>query len=179
MFFVLVLADSVYASENDLNLDLTKATITYEDYEIIVGSFGNDPEIAKQIEESLTSVTSEEQSLVTPVDQSLITPFKTVTGAGGKVTIDAGTSGRIIYWSVTPATSWPWIFTGDIQLRYYSGYKRDAAIVGAGGLGSSASGYVTMKKNNGGIATLVGTAYSTDNKNYKVMPGASVPFRAN
>lgn len=178
-FLSLILAHSVYASEekDDLNLDLSKAEIIYEDDEIKVGSFGNDPEIAKKIEESPTSVTVEES--VCSGGQGQITPFKTVIGPGGKVTIDAGTSGRIIYWSVKPSTKWPWVFDGNIHLRYYSGFKRNAPLSGFGGLGSTYSSYVEMKRNKGGEATLTGTVYSTNNKYYKVMPGASVHFRYN
>lgn len=117
VMFSFILTDSVYASENDndLNLDLSKSEIIYQDDEITVGSFGNDPEIAKKIEESKTSVTStENENNSKEQNESGITPFKTVTGPGGKVTIDAGTSGRIIYWSVKPATAWPWVFAGSI-----------------------------------------------------------------
>jgi len=168
-FFTLILVDSVSANDNDLNLDLSKAEIVYQDDDITIGYFGNDPEIAKQIEESSTSVSSVEEP-------SLITPFQTVTGPGGKVTIDAGDNGRVIYWSVKPATAWPWAFTGEIQLRYYSGFKRDAAIFGTGGLGLSASGFVSMNENNGGIAHLKGTAFAIEGSQFKVLPGASTPF---
>ena len=172
----MVFAESTYAKENDdLGLDLSKAEITYQDDEITVGHWGNDPEIAKKIEESSTSVTAIEE-LSSTEEVPLFKPTKTVTGPGGKVTIDAGNSGRIIYWSVKPATAWPWTFEGHIALRYYSGYKRNAPIFGLGALGMSDSGYVTMNKNNGGTATLKGTAYSLDNSKFKVLPGASVPF---
>jgi len=52
VMFSFILTDSVYASENDndLNLDLSKSEIIYQDDEITVGSFGNDPEIAKKTE---------------------------------------------------------------------------------------------------------------------------------
>ena len=50
VMFSFILTDSVYASENDndLNLDLSKSEIIYQDDEITVGSFGNDPEIADE-----------------------------------------------------------------------------------------------------------------------------------
>lgn len=42
----MVFAESTYAKENDdLGLDLSKAEITYQDDEITVGHWGNDPEI--------------------------------------------------------------------------------------------------------------------------------------
>ncbi|MDA2113616.1 hypothetical protein PDN13_31935 [Bacillus cereus] len=166
--FSLTLADFTYASENtsnDLNLDLSNSKIIYQDEEITVGSFGNDPDIAKKIEESPTSVTNFEA-----------VPYLTATGPGGKATLDAGANGRTIYWSVKPATSWPWTFKGNIGLRYYSGFKRDVTILGAGALGSSDSGYVYMNPNNGGRASLTGTAYAVNNSYYKVMPGVSVGF---
>ncbi|GIN78695.1 MULTISPECIES: hypothetical protein [Bacillus] len=170
-FLSLSFANSIYADEiDDLDLDLSKAEITYQDDEITVGYWGNDPEIAKKIEKSPTSVSSTEVP-------HLITPAKTVTGPGGKVTIDAGNSGQIIYWTVKPNTAWPWVFGGRIELRYYSGFKRNAFIKGSGGLGFSASGYVTMNKNNGGIATLKGTAAALNNSKFTVLPGASIPFK--
>ncbi|MDA1771364.1 hypothetical protein PDJ95_08155 [Bacillus cereus] len=48
-----------------------------------------------------------------------------------------------------------------------------------GALGSTLSGSVSMNKNNGGYATLTGTAYSTDWKYYKVIPGVDTSFRPN
>jgi len=164
----LSLADTIYADEIT-DSDLQKAEITYQDDEITVGRWGNDPEILKKIEESPTSVTVTEES-------SLIQPAKTVIGPGGKVTIDAASNGRRIYWTVKPNTSWPWWFIGEIRLRYYSGYKRNQHIEGVGALGGSDGGYISMNKNNGGIATLKGTAYSMNNSKFTVMPGASVPF---
>lgn len=172
-FLYFNLSDSVFASEDDdgMYIDMSNAEITYQDDEITVWSFGNDPEIIKQIEDSPTSISSEEV-----IESGQIIPFLTATGPGGKVTLDPGSNGRYIYWSVKPSTAWPWTFAGEIQLRYYSGFKRDAPIWGSGGLGLSTGGLISMNKNNGGKATLKGTAYATNGNKYKVVPNATVGF---
>ncbi|WKB36750.1 hypothetical protein QS257_07265 [Terrilactibacillus sp. S3-3] len=106
-------------------------------------------------------------------------PLSSITGSGGRASIVAGNSGRIVYWSVKPATLWPYSFSGVVKLRYYSGFKRDAPIGGMGALGSSLSGSVTMHKNNGGVAYLSGTAYAISGHAYVVLPGVHTTFRPN
>lgn len=61
-------------------------------------------------------------------------------------------------------------------MRYYSGYKRDAHISGYGAIGSQSSGMITMNKNNGGTARLVGIAAAANNKYYTTMPNISIAF---
>lgn len=160
VFFSFLLASPTLASETDLQLeDLSElGEITYQDDEITVRNFGNDPVIADII---ANSVTSEQQGVV---------------GPGGKSSITAGNTGRILYWSVTPNTLWPYSFDGYVKLRYYSGFKRDAPIGGWGAIGSSVSGTVTMNKNNGGYATLTGTAYSMDYVKRTVLPGVGTSY---
>lgn len=144
VFISMFLVNTASASENDgIDFDLSNAEITYQDDEITVISFGNDPEIAKQIQEYSGADNSQ-----------LIQPLVSQSGPGGFAKIEAYDTGRAIFWTVKPATAWPWIFNGKIELRYHSGFKRDAWITGSGPLGLSTSGMVTMNKNNGGYATL-------------------------
>lgn len=178
MLFSLVLVTPALANEDPDQVleDLSqKGEIIYQDEEITVRSFGNDPEIAEAISNHPNSVSSFEPNLN---NKDVIMPMGAV-GTGGWSNITAGDSGRIVYWSVKPATLWPYHFEGLVKLRYYSGYKRDAPIGGMGALGSTLSGSVTMNKNNGGIAYLSGTAYSLTFDKYTVLPGVSAAFRAN
>lgn len=179
MLFSLVLSAPAFASEKtdeDLEkLTEDKGVIIYMDDEITVRSFGNDTEIAEAISEHPNSVRSYESNAN---NENTITPFGAV-GSGGWADITAGNSGRIVYWSVKPATLWPYHFEGYVKLRYHSGVKRDAPIGGFGAIGSTLSGSVTMNKNNGGVAYLTGKAYSVTFDEYKVLPGVNVSFRAN
>ncbi|WJQ05503.1 hypothetical protein QT236_17945 (plasmid) [Geobacillus stearothermophilus] len=119
------------------------------------------------------------QLVVKSRENNIIIPFSSVTGPGGRASIVAGDSGRIVYWSVKPATAWPYNFVGLVKLRYYSGFKRDVPVGGMGALGSTVSGAVTMNKNNGGVAYLSGTAYALTGDRYRVLPGVSTTFRPN
>lgn len=164
MFFGLLIADPTAASASEDLSDLNEVgEIIYQDEEITVRELGNDPEIAERIE---NHADAEEEILVSPF----------ATGPGGKAVISAGDSGRIIYWTIRPNTAWPYNFTGKVALRYHSGFKRDAPIGGMGMLGSSVSGSVSMNKNNGGYATLSGTAFSLDGKKRSVLPGVGTSF---
>lgn len=171
---ILVAPTSAFASETsekaDQELEIlteNKGEIIYKDDEITVRSFGNDTEIAESISNHPNNVRS-----------NAVTPFG-ASGSGGWADISAGDSGRIVYWSVKPATLWPYHFEGYVKLRYHSGFKRDAPISGFGAIGSTLSGSVTMNKNNGGVAYLTGTAYSLTFDKYKVLPGVNCSFRAN
>ncbi|MGX9952357.1 hypothetical protein ACS9SB_0020340 [Bacillus subtilis] len=168
VLFSLFLAVPAFASEEPQNLnDLSNlGEIIYEDDEITVRDFGNDPVISNIITEDPNSVIAEENAGIKPQ----------VVGPGGRAVVTAGDYGRTIYWTVRPNTLWPYHFEGKVKLRYYSGFKRDAPVGGMGALGSSLSGAVHMKKNNGGYATLTGTAYSLDFSKYKVLPGAGTSF---
>lgn len=182
MLFSLILVTPTFASEvseKDQELETlteNKGEIIYQDDEITVRSFGNDPEIADAIFNHPDSVVGDNS---VGVNENDIMPFASVTGPGGRASIVAGTSGRIVYWSVKPATLWPYSFTGLVKLRYYSGFKRDVPIGGLGAIGSTVSGEVTMNKNNGGVAYLSGTAYSLKGDKYTVLPGVHESFRAN
>lgn len=178
--FSLVLVTPVFASETDdqkLEMLNTTGEIIYQDEEITVRSFGNDEEIANTILNHPESVSINDN---TPIinDKNPIM-YSSATGPGGRASIVASNSGRSLYWSVKPATKWPYQFNGNVALNYHSGYKRNQTVGGMGALGSTLSGGVTMNKNNGGYANLTGTAYSLDMKYYKVMPGVSTSFRAN
>lgn len=162
-------ADEAFESELEKLKEI--GTVTYEDDEITVWDLGNDKEISDFILNHPDSIVSN--------TEPRITPFSSATGPGGYSSIYAGDSGRIVYWSVRPATAWPYNFEGLVKLRYYSGFSRDAVIGGLGALGSTVSGAVTMNKNNGGVAYLSGSAYSLDFKKYKVIPGVQTTFRAN
>lgn len=160
-FFMVIVASPVLASENDsLESLLELGTITYQDDEITVINLGNDPEIADLIAGQQNSFE--------------IQPF--ATGSGGSASITAGDNGRILYWTVKPNSLWPYIFQGNVNLAYYSGYKRNAPIGGDGLLGMPLSGFVTMKKNKGGYATLSGTAYSMDFSKRTVLPGTGTAY---
>lgn len=180
IFFSLVLVTPAFANEKD-DQELEKLSqtgeIIYEDDEITVISFGDDPEISDAIFNHPNSVVVNESEISS--ENNIIMPFSSVTGPGGRASIVAGDSGRIVYWSVKPATAWPYNFVGLVKLRYYSGFKRDVPVGGMGALGSTVSGAVTMNKNNGGVAYLSGTAYALTGDRYRVLPGVSTTFRPN
>ncbi|MEK4671549.1 hypothetical protein [Niallia sp. FSL R7-0271] len=164
-----IIADRTFASENDIQLEdlTTQGEIIYQDEEITVRDFGNDPDIANLIKEEPNSVTANTNNTGIGIQ---------AVGPGGSANVTAATNGRTIYYTVRPATLWPYHFSGVIKLRYYSGFKRDATIGGMGAAGSSVSGAVSMNKNNGGYATLSGKAYSLDGDEYKVLPGVGVAY---
>lgn len=168
VFFSLFLVVPAFASEKPQNLeDLSNiGEIVYQDDEITVRDLGDDPVISNIITEDPNSVIAEENAGIKPQ----------VVGPGGRAVVTAGDYGRTIYWTVRPNTLWPYHFEGKVKLRYYSGFKRDAIVGGMGGLGSSVSGAVHMNKNNGGYASLSGTAYSLDFSKYRVLPGAGTSF---
>lgn len=103
-------------------------------------------------------------------------PFKTITGPGGVVTINTSNDNRRIYWTVKPANSWPYVFTGNMRLNYFSGYTRNAPLTGSGSASRRASGYVQMNPHGGGTATMTGTGYATNLKVHRVMPHATLPY---
>jgi hypothetical protein len=125
---------------------------------------------------SLNLTSSTPWNPITYTDPQIATPNATATGRGGVAKINAGNSRRIIYWSVTPNTAWVYNFIGKISLNYYSGYRRDVALGGFGGLGSTVSGSITMNKNNGGYAQLSGRAVSITGKQYFVLPGVGTSY---
>ncbi|OVE34143.1 hypothetical protein CCZ20_28075 [Priestia aryabhattai] len=171
MLFSLILVTPTFASETDdqkLEELAQKGEIVYQDDEVTVRSFGEDEEIANAIYNHPDSVS-----------ETLFSPFSSSTGPGGRSSIVAGDSGRIVYWTVRPATAWPYNFTGTVKLRYYSGFSRNQAVGGMGALSSSVSGSVSMNKNNGGVASLSGTAHALSGDKYRVLPGVSTTFRAN
>ncbi|PED41976.1 hypothetical protein [Bacillus cereus] len=171
--FSLFVVTPAFASElDDLKLEELNNTgeIIYQDDEITVTSFGDSEKTAEAILNHPASVSMYENNPIT---------YASVNGPGGRSSIIASNSGRSVYWSVKPATKWPYQFNGVVKLRYHSGFKRDVVVGGMGALGSTLSGMVTMNKNNGGYATLTGTAYSLDGKYYKVMPGVTDSFRPN
>lgn len=176
MLLSLVLITPTFASANTDQLDelLPTGEIIYMDEEITVTSFGTDTEASEMIFNHPDSVVSDDA-----VNENTFTTFASSTGPGGRASIIASTSGRSVYWSVKPATAWPYNFAGLVKLRYHSGFKRDAPVGGMGAFGSTISGAVTMNKNNGGVATLTGTAYALNASYYKVLPGVSESFRPN
>ncbi|MBM7646799.1 hypothetical protein JOD45_003033 [Scopulibacillus daqui] len=114
-----------------------KKVIVYKDDDITVRSFGDDPEVSDIIFNNPNSVAAYENKIM---------PRSSVIGNGGRASIVAGNSGRIVYWSVKPATAWPYKFIGTVKLRYHSGFKRDVPLGRLGALHSTASGSVKMKK---------------------------------
>lgn len=168
MLFSLALVTPTFANEtNDQILDelSQKGEIIYMDDEITVRSYGDDPKISDAISNHPNSVTSFN-----------ISPFSSVTGPGGRASIVDGNTGNIVYWTVKPATAWPYNFLGTVKLRYHSGYARDVAVGGMGALGSMVSGSVTMNNNNGGVAYLEGTAFALVGGYYTVLPGVHTSF---
>lgn len=183
MFLSLFLVTPTFASEVSEKADQELETLTknkgeviYQDDEITVESFGNDTEISDAIFNHPDSVVEDDSF---EVNENEIMPLSSVNGPGGRASIVAGNSGRVVYWSVKPKTSWPYSFLGIVKLRYHSGFKRDAAVGGSGVAGSTSSGKVTMNKNNGGVAYLSGSAYSLNGNLFKVLPGVHVSFRPN
>src|SRR5699024_1126997 len=137
-------------------------------------SFGNDTESSYAIFNYPDSV-GEDDSF--EVNEKEIMLLSSMNGHGGRASIVAENSGRVVYWSVKHKTSWPYSFLGIVKLRYHSGFKRDAAVGCSGVAGSTSSGKVTMNKNNGGVAYLSGSAYSLNGNLFKVLPGVHVSFR--
>lgn len=87
VFISMFLVNTASASENDgIDFDLSNAEITYQDDEITVISFGNDPEIAKQIQEYSGADNSQ-----------LIQPLVSQSGPGGFAKIEAYDTGRAIF----------------------------------------------------------------------------------
>lgn len=150
-------------SQNIVDSYQDKGVVTYKDSEITVRSFGNDERIANAIED------------VSNTNYG-INPLTTVTGPGGVAKLNAGSNGRSLYWMVKPKSPWPWYFGGNVVINYYSGKHRTQAVSGAGAIGSSCSGVVTMNKNKGGYAKLNGQATSINSAYFKVMPGVGTSF---
>lgn len=179
MLLSLFLATPTFASQDiEETLDELNLTgeIIYQDDEITVRSFGDNPEIAEAIFNHPDSVVADNSLIENKND---FTPFSSVTGPGGRSSIVASDTGRSVYWSVKPATSWPYSFSGLVKLRYYSGFSRDVPVGGISALGKTLSGTVTMNKNNGGVTSLSGTAVAINGSAYTVLPGVSTTFRAN
>ncbi|MGE7948110.1 hypothetical protein [Lysinibacillus sp. NPDC093688] len=173
MLFSLVLVSPAFASETDspaLEDFIEKGEIIYMDDEITIRSFGNDQEVSEAIFNHPDSVTATNEN---PILRS------SITGPGGRASIVDADSGRAVFWSVKPATAWPYNFSGTVKLRYHSGFARDASVGGMGALGSTVSGMVTMNKNNGGVAYLEGTAYAISGDKYTILPGVHTSFRPN
>lgn len=175
MLFSLVLVSPTFASASEKDDQLLEelsqtGEIIYTDDEITVRIFEDNEEISDAIFNypNNTETTFEDEN------ESNIMPL--VSGPGGTSRIIAGDSGRIVYWTVKPATAWPFNFSGTIKLRYHSGFARDASIGGMGVLGQSISGSVTMNQNNGGVAYLTGTAYAINGHQYTVLPGVHTSF---
>src|SRR5699024_5078369 len=128
MFLSLFLVTPTFASEVSEKADQELETLTknkgeviYQDDEITVESFGNDTEISDAIFNHPDSVVEDDSF---EVNENEIMPLSSVNGPGGRASIVAGNSGRVVYWSVKPKTSWPYSFLGIVKLRYHSGFKR-------------------------------------------------------
>ncbi|MED2976138.1 hypothetical protein P4284_05300 [Bacillus swezeyi] len=180
MMLTFAFANPAFANEiDDQKLDeiSQKGEIVYMDDEITVRSYGNDKEISDIIFNHPNSVVATDDEEET--SENTIKPMASAVGPGGRSSIVAGSSGRIVYWSVKPNTAWPYSFSGLVKLRYHSGFKRNQPVGGIGAFGSTVSGNVTMNKNNGGVAYLSGTAYALNGSKFKVLPGVHESFRAN
>lgn len=162
---------AVEINKNDFDYE-----IVYQDEEITVGSFGNNEDFAKVLENSPTSITVSSENINQDDSNSGIVPFKTVSGPGGVVTLDSSDNKRTIYWTVKPSTAWPWIFEGNLELQYFSGYRRNVDLTGAGVLGSYTGGFVELNAHKGGTARLTGTAYDLRGDKFTVVPQAALPF---
>ncbi|TFV07594.1 hypothetical protein E4T85_16870 [Bacillus stratosphericus] len=176
MMLTFVLANPAFANESDdqkLDALTEKGEIVYKDDEITVRSFGNDKEASDTIFNHPDSVVA-----IADKDET-IRPMASVNGPGGRSSIVAGKSGRVVYWSVKPETKWPYHFRGKVKLRYHSGFKRDVGVSGFGALNSTVSGSVTMNKNNGGVAYLSGHAFALNYSIFTVVPKIHDSFRPN
>src|SRR5699024_2536419 len=146
MFLSLFLVTPAFASEVSEIADQVLETLTknkgeviYQDDEITDERDGNDTEISDAIINHPDSVVEDDSY---EVNEYEIMPLSSVNGPGGRASIVAGNSGRVVYWSVKPKTSWPYSFLGIVKLRYHSGFKRDAAVGGSGVAGYTCSAMV-------------------------------------
>lgn len=142
--------------------------ITYEDSEVLVIAFNNNEDIANLISKSANTVTQGSDNFY----QSRTT----VNGPGGVAKLNAGKGGRSLYWMVRPRTAFPYVFSGKVNIKYYSGKKRGVNAIGTGAIGSSTSGVVYMKRNKGGYAKLSGTAKALNGRSYRVLPSVGTSF---
>lgn len=182
-----LLYTSTFASENDqhnaavaqetLDNSNFKGEIVYQDQDITVRNYGNNDQVSKLIDTASNTVSTgtAKQSVTTP-ENPIFSNKSTTVGNGGVAKLNAGNSGRILYWSVNPNTAWLYNFQGSIHLSYYSGFQRTAAVGGFGSLHQTVSGSITMNKNRGGYASLSGEAVSITGKNFFVLPGVGTSF---
>jgi len=115
----------------------------------------------------------------TPVVQSPVKiapqPQVTKIGAGGSSTLDGQYSN--IYWKVKPATNWPYIFNGTLEVAYNSGEVDYYTLSGyPGAFGSSVGDYVGVLHRGGYNALLVGEATDLQGISYVVLPDCRTSF---
>lgn len=142
----LLVSESVFAdstdplnaqqAQNQLDNGSFKSDIVYQDDDITVRSFGDNHDLATAIANAENTV-----SAGTTATNSV----NTNTGNGVVARLNAGDSGRILYWSIKPATEWPYHFNGSVNTKYYSGASRKAPVGGFGALYSTLS-FLTMNK---------------------------------
>ena len=174
--------DTVNAQQSQGQLDngSFKGKIVYQDDDITVRSFGDNQDIVTAIANAKNTVSAGTIATSSVDTNSKLSPYASVkttaTGTGGVARLNAGNSGRILYWSVRPATEWPYNFNGSVHIKYYSGASRTASVGGFGALHSTLSGSVTMNKNRGGYATFRGTAVSVNGHIYRVLPSVGTSF---
>ncbi|MDE3316260.1 hypothetical protein [Lacticaseibacillus zeae] len=152
-----------------------KGTVIYQDKDITVRSFGNDPTIAKAISDNPKTVTGQLTSS-SSASNGNVAPASVGIGASGTAKLYAASSGQLLFWSVLPATGLGYTFVGNIHLAYYSGYRRDREILGQTTFPGEVSGTVSMNKNNGGYASLSGQAVDTEGHLFDVVPDVGTSF---
>ncbi|PTH21743.1 hypothetical protein [Staphylococcus arlettae] len=177
----IILNAKAYASNENVSLlnktDIQNVTmeeakkigdITYEDNEVLVISFNNNEEIANLISKS--------DNTVTQGSDNFYQSRTTVNGPAGVAKINSGNNGRSLYWMVRPRTAFPYLFSGKVNIKYYSDKKRVVNAIGTGAIGSSTSGVVYMKRNKGSYAKLSGTAKALNGRSYRVLPSVGTSF---
>ncbi|WP_338754715.1 hypothetical protein [Leuconostoc mesenteroides] len=186
----LLVSESVFAdstttlnaqqAQNQLDNGSFKGDIVYQDDDITVRSFGDNQDVATAIANAENTVSAGTTTTNSANTSSKFSPYAsiktTATGNGGVARLNAGDSGRVLYWSVKPATEWPYNFNGSVNIKYYSGASRTASVGGFGALHSTLSGSVTMNKNRGGHATFTGSAVSVNGHTYRVLPSVGTSF---
>ncbi|MCT4396798.1 hypothetical protein [Periweissella beninensis] len=186
----LLVSESVFAdstttlnaqqAQNQLDNGIFKGDIVYQDDDITVRSFGDNQDVATAIANANNTVSAGTTTTNSANTSSKFSPYAsiktTTTGNGGVARLNAGDSGRVLYWSVKPATEWPYEFNGSVKIKYYSGASRTVLVGGVGALHSTLSGSVTMNKNHGGHASFTGSAVSLNGNTYHVLPSVGTSF---
>ncbi|WP_315069254.1 hypothetical protein [uncultured Clostridium sp.] len=98
----------------------------------------------------------------------------TVSGDGGSATLDP--KHKSVYWKVKPATDWPYVFKGTLEVDYYNGESEYFNLSGIGALGSSVSDTVSLSGTGGYSVYLRGEATDLAGDEFTVLPDCEAGF---